>query len=138
MNVVRNLGFRERWPGDVFHDLANSGRPRLGPGRVVFSRLSPLPLSEHQVEATFETRFAELEHMIKQQESSVEDHEVLDLKFNSLFVIDSLNAFTGHLLTRSQLYQLFTLFRTKRIPLIVTLEQPETMYPGGALEHFSS
>ena len=76
--------------------------------------------------------------MIKQQESSVEDHEVLDLKFNSLFVIDSLNAFTGHLLTRSQLYQLFTLFRTKRIPLIVTLEQPETMYPGGALEHFSS
>jgi KaiC/GvpD/RAD55 family RecA-like ATPase len=94
--------------------------------KVLFCRLSPLPLSEHKPEATFETRFSELQHIVLKQ-SGVADS-------SPIFVIDSLNAFTGHPLTRSQLYQLFTLFQTQHIPLVVTLEQPETMYSGGASE----
>jgi len=57
-----------------------------------------------------------------------------DKTFNPLFVIDSLNAFTGEPLTRSQLYQLFTLFKAKHVPLIVTLEKPEKAFPAEAPE----
>jgi len=135
LNVVKNFGFGDRWQGGVFPDQANCNTPELGPRRVLFSRLSPLPLSDHQAEATFEIRFAELEHMIKEQEHFVGREQDSAKGFNSLFVIDSLNAFLGHLLSRSQLYQLFTLFRTKQIPLIVTLERPEIAYSTSAAEN---
>lgn len=120
-NVVKSFGFGGE--GMFLEQTDSSGDE---PNKVRFCRLSPLPLSEQQADATFETRFAELQHMVLKQ-SGIE-------KYNSFFVIDSLNAFTGHPLTRSQLYQLFTLFRAQKIPLIVTLEQPEEIYSGGTSE----
>jgi KaiC/GvpD/RAD55 family RecA-like ATPase len=117
-NVVKSFGFGNT---SMFPEQADSASDK--PNEVRFCRLSPLPLSEQQADATFETRFAELQHMVLKQ-SGIDG-------YNSLFVIDSLNAFTGHPLTRSQLYQLFALFRAQKIPLIVTLEQPEKLNSAG-------
>ncbi|MGD0859653.1 MAG: ATPase domain-containing protein [Terracidiphilus sp.] len=122
-NVAESFGFgeiidmtRRDSPSDAAQDA----------NKVLCCRLSPLPLSEQQAEAIFETRFAELQHMVLKQYGIV--------KYNALFVIDSLSAFTGHPLTRSQLYQLFSLFRTHKTPLIVTLEQPEIIRSGDSSE----
>jgi KaiC/GvpD/RAD55 family RecA-like ATPase len=117
-----NFGGTER--ANIFLEHADGASCQ--PHEVRFCRLSPLPLAEQPADATFETRFAELQHMVLKQ-SCIKGH-------NSLFVIDSLNAFTGHPLTRSQLYQLFALFRAQKIPLIVTLEQPEKINSASAPE----
>jgi KaiC/GvpD/RAD55 family RecA-like ATPase len=121
-NVAASFAFGGETPEErsqIYSD--SSPDATCEPNKVMFCRLSPLPLSKHEIQTIFETRFAELQHIVLKQSSE---------KHQALFIIDTLNAFTGEPLTRSQLYQLFSLFRAQRIPLIVTLEQPEKMDSG--------
>jgi KaiC/GvpD/RAD55 family RecA-like ATPase len=115
-NAAKSFGF-----GEII-DVTKRNTPpehKMDANKVLCHRLSPLPLSEQKQEVIFETRFAELQHMV------LKHHGIKE--YNTLFVIDSLSAFTGHTLTRSQLYQLFSLFKAHTIPLIVTLEQPDSI-----------
>ena len=127
-HVAESFGFGGKNGPKMFPILAADTQPEAH--QVLFSRLSPLPLSESKkdtaAENTFETRFAELQHMALKQSSATD--------YRALFVIDSLSAFIGKPLERSQLYQLFTLFRTQKIPLIVTLEQPDNTNSSGGSE----
>jgi KaiC/GvpD/RAD55 family RecA-like ATPase len=131
-HVAESFGFGGEDGSRMFPKL--DAGTSLKAHKVLFSRLSPLPLSESKKDTTaediFETRFAELQSMVLKviKQSSVKKD------YKALFVIDSLSAFIGKPLERSQLYQLFTLFRAQKIPLIVTLEQPDNTSSGGGPE----
>jgi KaiC/GvpD/RAD55 family RecA-like ATPase len=123
-NTARNFNF----PTEVFKipkDMSNEPTK----GRVSLCRLSPLPISpisEEKKDDVFKTRFAELENIVTKLARSSSCPQT-----KKLFILDSLNAFTGSPLTRSQTYQIFTLFRSKHVPAIVTLEQPESFVSPG-------
>lgn len=121
LKSVKNFAFGSQEHAETFLDLAVGPPKYLAGNRVYLTRLSPLPISDLQSEDTFETRFAELEHIVDKGSRSGRQPFLF-------CVIDSLNAFTGSPLNRSQLYQLFTLFRGKRIPLVATLEQPDQSF----------
>jgi KaiC/GvpD/RAD55 family RecA-like ATPase len=83
-------------------------------GQVVMPHLSPLPIHEDAAEDPLDHRLLQLEHAINR---SRKDHPS-----EVAFVLDSLDGLVTRRLQRSEVYRLFQLFRTSRVPLIVTAE----------------
>ncbi|MGA2876223.1 MAG: hypothetical protein ABSE82_11880, partial [Nitrososphaerales archaeon] len=131
LNAVKHFGFGDNKSKERFPDLLNSSSINAVPvaNQVRIYNLSPLPLTEPESDPIFAERFAQLAHMVEKLAD-------FDKKINTLFVLDSLNAFTGKPLSRAQLRQLFALFRAKKVPLIATLEQAKKVPIIATLEKF--
>lgn len=94
-------------------------------GKLILPRLSP----KHSVEGRkglwdlFDLRYRELFNAIRWSYKVRQSLIKKKVKIQTLFIIDSLGALANQSLERDQLHQLFALFRTYKVPLIVTLER---------------
>lgn len=83
---------------------------------IFFCKLSPRPITFTKEHEIFEHRVAELNHVLLTINESIKNKFVL-------MIIDGITAFSESLLQRTEIYRLFTLFRTNHIPCIMTLER---------------
>jgi KaiC/GvpD/RAD55 family RecA-like ATPase len=81
-----------------------------------FCRFSHRPISKVDDRDAFEQRLDELSSTL---DKSV---ELINEKTKVVFFIDCLNALTSRILTRNDIYRLFQLFRTHKIPAVLTME----------------
>jgi KaiC/GvpD/RAD55 family RecA-like ATPase len=105
---------------DNLVDLETQANHSGKSGCVFLCHLSPLPLSAQDDRSTFEDRFRQLCHMI----SEFRNHRVGCAK-HAVFIIDSLNALSSTPVERSDIYRLFSVFRSQGIPLVITAERQE-------------
>ena len=84
--------------------------------RIYLCHLSPRPITRADNQDVFERRFDELSHMV---EKAV---EAADNRFLVVFFIDSINAFSLAPLGRNEIHRLFSLFRSRRVLAVVTME----------------
>jgi len=101
-----------------FEDIADD-RYSTKAGCIYLCHFSPLPLSTRESQAAFEDRFLQLSHMIAKLKQDTESGAA------SVFIIDSLNAIATSAPERSDIYRLFSVFRSQRIPLVITAERQE-------------
>lgn len=108
MNVARG----------AWYDLAQSD---LENGALLLPKLTPSSSNINEADKSFNIRYSQIEKSIAWAKDQKSDLKVF-------FFVDSLSAFNNHILTRSQLNQLFGLFRSNEIPLVLTLER-QTHWP---------
>ncbi len=85
--------------------------------KIHFCKFSEKPIHAVEDKDVFEQRMGELSNALKQANEN--NHG-----FQPVFFVDCLNAFSGRIMDRSDIYRLFQLFRKYRIPAIITLEKP--------------
>jgi KaiC/GvpD/RAD55 family RecA-like ATPase len=108
--VVSIHDFAKRWEGpSSFRDESSL---------VYMCHLSPRPVSNAESGAVFDARLDELRHVVEQCKHTDSDSGQPFL----VFFIDSINAFSTEPLARNEIHRLFSLFRSNRVPLIVTME----------------
>ncbi|MHB9143250.1 MAG: hypothetical protein ACYC25_15375, partial [Paludibacter sp.] len=100
-------------------DFAEGVPEKIEPN-LYFCHLSPMSISGHSAETTFEDRFGEICHMIDNACDNVK--KAFGDAIRPVFIIDSLNAIALSKLERNDIYRLFTIFRSNEIPLIITAE----------------
>jgi KaiC/GvpD/RAD55 family RecA-like ATPase len=85
--------------------------------KIFMCLLAPRPITEGGDEDLFQVRLDQLNHIIKTINRNLPDPEIMPV-----FFLDSINVFSRDLLTRNQIYRLFSLFRNNHIPAVLTLE----------------
>lgn len=107
---------------DPFVDFATNSGDEIANSKIHLCHFSDLPILAKESGASFDDRFKQLCHMIASVEVRREDAG----KISNVFIIDSLNAIAHDPLTRSDIYRLFSVFRSQGIPVIITAERPES------------
>jgi KaiC/GvpD/RAD55 family RecA-like ATPase len=103
-------------------DLANAGE---GPvdfsqkaPRVFLCHLAPRPISEAGKSDLIQLHLEQLDCMMRKIKQECKDKDVYPI-----FYIDSINAFSTDMLTRNEIFRLFSLFKNNNIPVVMTLER---------------
>jgi KaiC/GvpD/RAD55 family RecA-like ATPase len=113
-----------------FTDFADKETTSISPGRINLCHFAPLPIMEMESERAFDDRFKQLCHLLSEVTKPAAEN---GQKPPCVFFLDSLNALSNSALQRGDVYRLFAVFRSQRIPVIVTAERAESGIPGNAL-----
>jgi KaiC/GvpD/RAD55 family RecA-like ATPase len=98
----------------------HEGATRPEPAKSVYlCHLSPLPIRDVPPKPILEARLAEIVHMLERASG-------LSPGRKPVFFLDSLNALGMSPLERNDVHRLFAMFRSKKIPLVVTSERYAT------------
>jgi KaiC/GvpD/RAD55 family RecA-like ATPase len=84
--------------------------------RIFMCLLAPRPITEGGNTNLFQTRLDQLNHIIAKIKGSVQDPII------PVFFIDSINAFSTEILSRNEIYRLFSLFKNNHVPAVLTME----------------
>jgi len=98
-----------------WHNLPREDHPS---GRLILPLLTPRPVKAagQQSNEIFEERYSDLEKSLEFMAGGTGPRKCF-------YFIDSLTAFSSRPLSRDQVHRMFSLFRTKEAPLLVTLER---------------
>lgn len=101
-------------------------------GGLLLPRLTPsLPEHSSNVDNLFELRYNEIKRSLEWFRGSYDKCTKL------FFFIDSLSAFSDDPLTRTEIHQLFSLFRLYEVPLLITLERQRNWAKKEELAHYN-